>query len=257
MDHEPMTLEDARALAQTAHRGQEDKLGVEYIQHVEAVAAGLLDFDLDIQIAGMLHDVLEDSHFTLDDLRARGVPERSLAAIEMVSRNLHPDLSYDEAILQISTSLDATLVKISDNAHNSRPDRVAALELVTGKPTNPRYARAREVLYEAAPADQVAKILRRVSPPLFRELPAAAVVVDSLQELFAIFDVADLDGLAGSIGDNLDPDVYPGDDPESAPELIVGRYGFSLEFPTTLAAFWDDVDQAEQWELDRVEATEP
>jgi (p)ppGpp synthase/HD superfamily hydrolase len=39
-----MTLEDARALAQTAHRGQEDKLGVEYIQHVEAVAAGLLDF---------------------------------------------------------------------------------------------------------------------------------------------------------------------------------------------------------------------
>ena len=48
-----------------------------------------------------------------------------------------------------------------------------------------------------------------------------------------------------------------GDDPESAPELIVGRYGFSLEFPTTLAAFWEDVDQAEQWELDQVEATEP
>lgn len=152
MDHEPMTLEDARALAQTAHRGQEDKLGVDYIHHVEAVAAGLLDFDLEIQIAGMLHDVLEDSHFTLDDLRARGVPERSLAAIEMVSRNLHPDLSYDEAILQISTSLDATLVKISDNAHSSRPDRVAALELVTGKPTHRRYARARDVLYAAAPA---------------------------------------------------------------------------------------------------------
>lgn len=252
-----MTLEDARALAQTAHRGQSDKLGVEYIHHVEAVAAGLLDFDLDIQIAGMLHDVVEDSDFTLDHLRARGVPERSLTAIEMVSRNLHPDLSYVEAILLISTSLDATLVKISDNAHNSRPERVAALELVTGKPPNARYARAREVLYAAAPAEQVAKILRRVSPPLLRELPAAAVVVDSLRELFAIFDVADLDGLAASIGDNLDPDVYPGDDPESAPELIVGRYDFSLEFPTTLADFWDDVDQAEQWERDRVEATEP
>ena len=173
MHPQPMTLEDARALAQTAHRGQADQLGVEYIRHVESVAAGLLDFDLDIQIAGMLHDVLEDSHFTLDDLQARGVPERSLAAIEMVSRNLHPDLSYDEAILQISTSVDATLVKISDNAHNSRPDRVAALELVTGTPTNPRYPQAREVLYAAAPADQVAKILRRVSPPLLRELPAS------------------------------------------------------------------------------------
>ncbi|WP_445257344.1 hypothetical protein [Nocardioides aurantiacus] len=185
----------------------------------------------------MLHDVVEDSHFTLDDLRARRVPERSLAAIELVSRNLHRDLSYDEAILQISTSLDATLVKISDDAHNSRPDRVAALDLVAGKPTNPRYQRAREVLYAAGPDDQVAKILRRVSPPLLRELPAEAVVVDSLQELLAIFDVAELDGLAESIGDNLDPDVYPGDDPESAPELIVGRYGFSLEFPMTLGAF--------------------
>ena len=34
MHHEPMALEDARALAQTAHRGQEDTLGVEYILHV-------------------------------------------------------------------------------------------------------------------------------------------------------------------------------------------------------------------------------
>jgi len=257
MDPKPMTLEDARALAHVAHRGQSDKLGIEYVHHVEAVAAGLIDFDLDVQIAGMLHDVVEDSDFTLDGLRIRGVSERSLAAIELVSRNLHPDLSYDEAIRRISTSLDATLVKISDNAHNSRPDRVAALELVTGKPTNPRYARAREVLYSAAPPDQVAKILRRASPPLLRELPAAVVVVDSLQELFAIFDVADLDGLAEYIGDNLDPDVYMGDDPESAPELIVGRYGFTLDFPMTLAAFWDNVDQAEQWELDRVEATQP
>lgn len=256
MDPQPKILEDARALAQTAHRGQVDKLGVEYIHHVEAVAAGLLDFDLDVQIAGMLHDVVEDSDFTLEDLRTRGVPDRSLAAIELVSRNLHQDLSYDEAILRISTSLDATLVKISDNAHNSRPDRVAALEMATGKSTDPRYARAREVLYAAAPADQVAKILRRVSPTLLNELPAAAVVVNGLQELFAIFDVADLDGLAESIGDNLDPDVYPGDDPEAAPELIVGRYGFTLDFPMTLADFWDDVDQAEQRELDDVEATE-
>ena len=93
-----MTLEHARTLAHVAHRGQHDKLGIEYVHHVEAVAAGLVDFDLDIQIAGMLHDVVEDSEFTLEDLRARGVSERSLAAIELVSRNLHPDLSYDEAI---------------------------------------------------------------------------------------------------------------------------------------------------------------
>ena len=251
-----MTLDAARTLAHVAHRGQHDKLGVEYVHHVESVAAGLVDFDLDIQIAGMLHDVVEDSEFTLEDLRARGVSERSLAAIELVSRNLHPDLSYDEAIQLISTSLDATLVKIADNAHNSVPDRVDALELATGKPTNPRYARAREVLYSSAPADEVATILRRVSPPLLRELDSGAVVVDSLQELFAIFEVTDLEGLAGSVGDDIDPDVFAGDDPESAPELIVGRCGFTLEFPMTLADFWEQLDEAEELATGAMEATE-
>jgi len=250
-----MTLEGARALAQTAHLGQTDKLGVEYIRHVEAVAAGLLDFDLEVQVAGMLHDVVEDSDLTLEDLRARGVSERSLAAIELVSRNLHPDLTYEEAILRISTSSDATLVKISDNAHNSRPDRAAALERLTGHPANPRYAAARTVLYAAAPARQVASILRRVAPPLLRELPAESVVVHTAQELFAIFAVTDLDGLADVISDDLDPDVRPGDD-HSSPELIIGRYGFSLEFPMTLADFWAAIDDAEQAELHRVESTE-
>ena len=59
-DVPPFTLEDARVLARLAHKGQTDKLGVAYIEHVEAVAAGLVDFDLDIQIAGMLHDIVED-----------------------------------------------------------------------------------------------------------------------------------------------------------------------------------------------------
>lgn len=257
MEPEPMTLDGARLLAQDGHRGQTDKLGVDYFHHVEAVAAGLVDFDIDIQIAGMLHDVIEDTELSLSDLRSRGVSERSLAAIELLSRNLHPGLAYEEAIRRISGSVDATLVKISDNAHNSRPERVEALELLTGAATNQRYARARDVLYSVAPPEQVAQILRRVTPPLLRELPQAAVVVNSLQELFAVFAVADLAELAEVIGEGLDPDVYPGDDPGSAPELIVGRYGFALEFPMTLAEFWEDVEQAEQCEIDSVDATHP
>ena len=164
------SLTDALELARTAHADQTDKLGVPYLEHVEAVAAGLADFDLDVQIAGMLHDVVEDSPFTLDELAARGVSRRSLRAIELVSRNLHPDLTYDEAIDQLTASYDATLVKISDNAHNSRPDRVAALCAVTGKPPNPRYQQARVRLYAAARPEDVAKILDRVAPALLGEL---------------------------------------------------------------------------------------
>ncbi|MBC7630365.1 HD domain-containing protein [Aeromicrobium sp.] len=164
------TLEDARAIAQRAHSGQSDKLGQPYLLHVEAVAAGLADFDLEVQVAGMLHDVVEDSAMTLDDLRAAGVPERSLSAVELVSRNLHPHLTYQEGIAKTCTSRDATLVKISDNAHNSLPDRVAALEQQTGKPAGTKYADARRLLWAAVPRGDVEHILRRANPALLDDL---------------------------------------------------------------------------------------
>lgn len=165
-------LEQARSIAVAAHEGQTDKLGVPYIQHVEAVAAGLIDFDLDIQVAGMLHDVVEDSDLTLDDLRASGVSERSLAAIELVSRNLHPELTYQQGIERVCTSRDATLVKISDNAHNSLPDRNAELEQRFGVAVRGRYARARKLLYAAVPRENVETVLRRANPSLLLELDA-------------------------------------------------------------------------------------
>lgn len=164
------TLDDARAIAREAHAGQTDQLGVDYIEHVEAVAAGLVDFDIEIQIAGLLHDTIEDSDLTLDDLRGCGVPERAVRAIELVTRTLHPGLSYAEGIEQITSNYDATLVKISDNAHNSRPDRVAALEARKGEPTNPRYAAARPVLYAAVSTGDVTAILARVAPALLDEV---------------------------------------------------------------------------------------
>ncbi len=75
--------------------------------------------------------------------------ERSLAAVALVSRNLHPDLTYAEAIELVAESPDAVLVKISDNAHNSLPERVEALRAL-GKEPKPRYAEPRRVLYAAA-----------------------------------------------------------------------------------------------------------
>lgn len=163
------TLDDARAIAREAHAGQADQLGVDYMEHVEAVAAGLVDFDIEIQIAGLLHDTIEDSDLTFDDLWARGVPERAIRAIELVTRTPHPGLSYAEGIEQITTNNDATLVKISDHAHNSHPERVAALEVKKGQPTNPRYAAARPVLYPAVSPGDVTAILARVAPALLNE----------------------------------------------------------------------------------------
>lgn len=109
---------------------------------------------------------------TLADLRERGVPERSLAAIELVSRNLHPELTHQEGIRRICSSRDATLVKISDNAHNSLPERTAELERRIGIAGSTRYAEARRQLYAAALPQVVEMILRRANPALLVELDA-------------------------------------------------------------------------------------
>jgi (p)ppGpp synthase/HD superfamily hydrolase len=167
-----ITLEDARAIARRAHSGKVDLLGVDYMDHVEAVAAGLIDFGLDLQIAAMLHDVVEDSDMSIDDLRAEGVSERSLAAVALVSRNLHPELDYAGAIELVAQSPDAVLVKISDNAHNSLPERIEALRAL-GKAPKSRYAEARRALYAVAERDDVKRILRRANSSLLDELPPA------------------------------------------------------------------------------------
>jgi len=174
--HETFTLDDARAIAREVPANQTDKLGEPYMVHVEAVADGLADFDLELQIAGMLHDVVEDAfeeigrEVTIDDLRNQGVPERSRAAIAAVSSNLYPaGMTYFEKIEQICTSPDAVLVKISDNAHNSLPERVAALE-ASGVTPSPKYADARRLLYDIADRDDVERILSRANPALLPEI---------------------------------------------------------------------------------------
>ena len=73
------TLEDAHALAVAAHTGQVDKLGVDYMEHVLAVADGLADYDLELQIAAMLHDVVEDGEGITLESFGDGVSERALA----------------------------------------------------------------------------------------------------------------------------------------------------------------------------------
>ena len=61
------------AIAEDAHKGQVDKAGGAYIQHPLYVAS-LVEGELAKTIA-LLHDVVEDSAWTLEDLRMEGLPE--------------------------------------------------------------------------------------------------------------------------------------------------------------------------------------
>ena len=68
------SLEQAITLAVEAHRGQVDKNGAPYILHPLRVMFRL-EHDLD-RMVGILHDVVEDTDYTFEDLRRMGTPKK-------------------------------------------------------------------------------------------------------------------------------------------------------------------------------------
>lgn len=163
---------DAEALARRAHEGQTDRIGVPYIEHVRAVAAGLAGFGPALQMAGLLHDVIEDTPWTAERLRAAGVPGRVVGIVEQVTNQ--PGVPYEDRLRRIAAGRDAALVKIADNAHNSHPDRAARLDEAQRLRLAAKYRRARAILWPAVPREDVAAILAVVNPALLPDLPPAA-----------------------------------------------------------------------------------
>ncbi|MER5710672.1 HD domain-containing protein [Streptomyces sp. NPDC042898] len=164
------TLAEVDALVEQAHAGQVDLIGVPYVEHVRAVAAGLEPFGEELVMAGLLHDVIEDTAWTAERLRAAGVPDRVVAVVEAVTNR--PDLSYEAKLRLIAEDPDATLVKIADNAHNSRPDRAAELPPARRERLAAKYRGARDILWARADAERIATILTAVNPDLLAELRA-------------------------------------------------------------------------------------
>ncbi|MER5479371.1 HD domain-containing protein [Streptomyces sp. NPDC002734] len=162
------TVEEVEALASAAHAGQVDKVGVPYVEHVRAVAAGLVPFGDRLVMAGLLHDVVEDTAWTAEGLRAAGVPDDVVGLVEAVTNQ--PGVPYEEKIRRITGNREATLVKIADNAHNSRADRAAALPEEARARLGAKYRAAREVLWAAVDRADVEAVVTIVNPALLDEL---------------------------------------------------------------------------------------
>lgn len=139
-----ITLDEASALANAAHAGQVDKAGRPYIEHVCAVRDALAGHGVDAQIAGVLHDIIEDTATTADDLRAAGVPEHVVSAVESVSRRSGE--TYLELIARAAADPLGRLVKLADNRHNSDEARLALLPPEQAARLRERYRTAREIL---------------------------------------------------------------------------------------------------------------
>ena len=114
MTDNPPTLEDALALAARAHAGQFDKAGPPYILHP---IRGMLRLpDAPARIVAILHDTVEDTDVTLDQLRAAGYPAEILSALDAVTRR--DTESYEEFVQRSAQDPIGRRVKLADLADN-------------------------------------------------------------------------------------------------------------------------------------------
>lgn len=116
-----LLYQQALAIAEDAHKGQVDKAGVDYIQHPLFVAS-LVEGELAKTVA-LLHDVVEDSDWTLEDLRKEGLPEEVVQAVGILTKKRNEN--YEEYILRVKQNPLARQVKLADLQHNSDLSRLA------------------------------------------------------------------------------------------------------------------------------------
>ncbi|MBQ9462575.1 MAG: bifunctional (p)ppGpp synthetase/guanosine-3',5'-bis(diphosphate) 3'-pyrophosphohydrolase [Bacteroidales bacterium] len=122
-------IKDAFELALEAHEGQKRNTGEPYIVHpiaVATIAAEELELDANTVIAAFLHGVVEDTHFTLDDIRARFGDDVAFLVDVVTKRKKHNYEhtkqvdNYRQILESVHFDIRALLVKLSDRLHNMR-----------------------------------------------------------------------------------------------------------------------------------------
>lgn len=137
----------AQAIATEAHRGQQDKLGIDYITHPARIAAG---FDPITQrtehCAAWLHDVIEDSSVTAEELLAQGVQNAVVEVVLLLTRR--DGVASDEYYRRIAQHPVAVAVKRADIADNTLEWRTSRLDPETRGRLAAKHAHALELIGE-------------------------------------------------------------------------------------------------------------
>ncbi|MGH3653308.1 HD domain-containing protein [Glutamicibacter sp.] len=136
----------AKDIAAAAHEGQVDKLGAAYIGHPARVAGHACDLggSPEAIAAAWLHDVIEDCDVSAADLRAAGLSEAVIVAVELLSKR--PGQSLEEYCAGVRSNAVALLVKQADLADNTDPERTSQLDQATRQRLAEKYQRTRFLL---------------------------------------------------------------------------------------------------------------
>jgi (p)ppGpp synthase/HD superfamily hydrolase len=120
----------ALSICFAAHKDALDKSGMPYVFHPFHLAEQMQD-ELTTVVA-LLHDVVEDTDYTLEMLREEGFGEDVLAALRLLTRtdDINTEEEYMAYVARIKENYAARAVKIADLTHNSDMTR---LSVVTDK----------------------------------------------------------------------------------------------------------------------------
>lgn len=113
-------VELAEMIATIMHAGQKDKGGNSYIEHPRVVASKM--HTEDEIIVAWLHDVVEDTEISLEDLRNFGFSDTVINAVEAITKKENE--SRVEYLKRLSKNDIAVKVKIADLKHNSDITRI-------------------------------------------------------------------------------------------------------------------------------------
>ncbi|MBQ7324730.1 MAG: bifunctional (p)ppGpp synthetase/guanosine-3',5'-bis(diphosphate) 3'-pyrophosphohydrolase [Clostridia bacterium] len=128
-----------------AHKDQVDKTDMPYVFHPFHLAEQMTDEVT--TICALLHDVVEDTPYTLDDLREMGFPDAVLEALALLTHD--PAVPYMDYVKEIATNSIAKAVKMADLRHNSDLSRMEPHQIdARALKRNEKYRTALDYLSE-------------------------------------------------------------------------------------------------------------
>lgn len=137
---------EAVCLALEKHQGQVDKSGEPYILHIARVAFRTYSIykDEDLLVAAILHDIIEDTPTTIEDLESKGFTRRSIDAVDSLTRRSREP--YEDYIDRVGLNIDAIRIKLIDLTDNLDKERLGKLPKETANRLRKKYKKAENIL---------------------------------------------------------------------------------------------------------------
>jgi len=118
------------AIAEEAHKGQVDLAGEDYMEHIKRVARNFNpNNNYPHWVTAVLHDTLEDSDTTAEDLKKLGITRTVIRALVALTRNENE--TYNEYINRVIENEMATRVKLRDLEDNMNVSRLPYISTST------------------------------------------------------------------------------------------------------------------------------